>query len=120
MTKYVCIEDKVITSILDYKPNAPATVSVYEINDQDYEKIQNRTHYFDVAMRKIMSVPEQTRNIYEQQDNNIKHQTFLNSTDWMVLRHIREKALGTPTSLTEDKYLQLEQQRAYAAASIVK
>jgi predicted nucleotidyltransferase len=44
---------------------------------------------------------------------------FLNSTDWQILRHIRQKALAITTTLTDTQYLELEQQRQAAAARIV-
>lgn len=45
---------------------------------------------------------------------------FLASTDWMILRHLRQKALSQKTSLTEAEYLQLEQERANVASRVVK
>jgi hypothetical protein len=44
---------------------------------------------------------------------------FLKTTDWKVLRHIRQKSLGIPTSLTESQYLDLERLRDAAASRIV-
>lgn len=41
-------------------------------------------------------------------------------TDWQVLRHIRQKALGVRTSLTEEEYLALELQRQDASTKIQK
>ena len=43
---------------------------------------------------------------------------FLNSTDWKIMRHIREQALGLETSLTDKEYLELENKRQEAAKSI--
>jgi hypothetical protein len=45
---------------------------------------------------------------------------FLAASDFKVLRHIRQKALEQELSLSEEDYLALEQQRADAAARIVK
>jgi hypothetical protein len=55
-----------------------------------------------------------------QEQTNQQALTFLASTDWKVLRHIRQKALGETTSLTEEEYLALELQRSQAAASVVR
>lgn len=52
--------------------------------------------------------------------NNVVLHQFLNSTDWKVLRHIRELALNQPTSLSHEQYIELEQARAEAAAKIVQ
>jgi hypothetical protein len=51
---------------------------------------------------------------------NAVEREFLRSTDWQILRHIRQKSLNQTTSLTEDQYLTLEQQRADAAGVEVR
>lgn len=116
---YVCIEDNIVASILNYQPNVPETVVVVEITDDEYKTLEDQTHYFDVVDNLIKPVPSQ-----ELENKQIEHQNglireSLNQTDWKVLRHIREKALGIPTSLTETEYLVLEQQRQSAAQRIV-
>lgn len=45
---------------------------------------------------------------------------FLAETDYKVLRHIRQKALGQQLTLTEEEYLNLEQQRSDAANKVIK
>ena len=55
----------------------------------------------------------------EQDRLNGIEREFLNSTDWKIMRHIRQKALNVATSLTDVEYLELEQQRQAAAARIV-
>lgn len=46
------------------------------------------------------------------QEIRAKRDGLLTSTDWLVLRHIREKALSYPeTTLSEEQYLELEQYR---------
>jgi hypothetical protein len=44
----------------------------------------------------------------------------LAETDYKVLRHLRQKALGQELSLSEEEYLALEQERSDAAARIVR
>jgi len=56
----------------------------------------------------------------EQEKTNAEAQAFLDSTDFKVLRHIRQKSLGQQLSLSEDEYLALEQERSDAAERIVK
>lgn len=47
------------------------------------------------------------------QEVRAKRDGLLTSTDWLVLRHIREKALSYPeTTLSEEQYLELEQYRS--------
>lgn len=117
---YVCIEDNKIISILNYVPSVPNTVSVVTITDDQHQQLLNQTHVFDIASRQVVPVATNVLNQRTLDVQNAQEREFLNSTDWKVLRHIREKALGNPTSLTESEYLNLERQRAAAAARIVE
>lgn len=116
---YVCIENNVVSSILNYEPNVPNTVSIVTITDNQLEQIKNETHRFDVSTRSVVPVDASVTAAKAREVSNAVEQEFLRSTDWKVLRHIRQKALGVPTSLTEQQYLALEQQRAAAAARIL-
>lgn len=116
---YVCIENNIIVSILNYSPNVPTSVVVYEITDDQANQITAQTHYFDIPSKTVKAV---SASVTEQKAKDLANgleREFLNSTDWKVLRHIRQKALNVPTSLTESQYLELEQQRQAAAARIV-
>ena len=55
---YVCIENKQVTSIVNYKPNVPSTVNVVEISNEEYQGIQDTTHYFDVSAGRVKPVPQ--------------------------------------------------------------
>lgn len=44
---------------------------------------------------------------------------FLNETDYKVIRHLGQKALGINTSMTEQEYLELEQQRQEARDKVL-
>jgi hypothetical protein len=116
---YVCIEDNKVISVLNYSPNVPNTVRVVEIIDAAHDQLQAGTHRFDIATSSVLPISVAESNAKEAQQRNIVDLEFLRSTDWKVLRHIRQKALGVPTSLTEEEYLSLEQQRQAAAARIV-
>lgn len=116
---YVCIENNVVSSILNYEPNVPNTVSIVTITDNQLEQIKNETHRFDVSTRSVIPVDPSVTAAKAREVTNAVEQEYLRSTDWKVLRHIRQKALGVPTSLTEQQYLALEQQRAAAAARIL-
>jgi uncharacterized protein (UPF0276 family) len=116
---YVCIENNLIISILNYEPASPSSVNVVEITDDDYDKISKQTHYFNIDTNKVEA---HHASVFEQKENELKnaeHREFLNNTDWKVLRHIREKALGITTTLSEEQYLDLENKRKIAAESIV-
>lgn len=119
---YICLENNKIVSHLNYKPNAPEDIKVIEITDEENDLLEKQTHYFDINTKKIIKYTNKELNqfkiIDELKENNIKNQSFLNSTDWKIMRHIREQALGLETSLTDKEYLELENKRQEAAKSI--
>jgi predicted esterase YcpF (UPF0227 family) len=115
---YVCIENNRITSILNYQPSVPSSVEVVEIADEQHEQIIADTHKFDIATKQVVVNPDYSVESNEQELANAVEREFLRSTDWQILRHIRQKALNQTTSLTEEEYLTLEQQRADAAGRI--
>ena len=116
---YVCIENNLVVSVLSYQPNVPSSVAVVEITDSQAEQLRAQTHNFDVASRTIVAVAADVAVQQAQELANGLEREFLNSTDWKILRHIRQKALNITTSLTDAEYLQLEQQRQDAAARII-
>lgn len=116
---FVCIENNLVTTILSYEPNVPDTVEIVKITAEEYAAINDRTHYFDVETKTVKSLPSEELAKKTQEQANAVHREFLNSTDWKVLRHLRQKALGIATTLTEDEYLDLENQRQNAANNII-
>lgn len=117
---YICVENNIVTSILNYKPNVPNSVILVEISDDQYALLENNSHTFDPITLKLVKRDDSFFDAKEIEKTNAVKQEYLRSTDWMILRHVRETALGLDTSLSEDKYLQLEQKRQDVAASIVK
>lgn len=117
---YVCIEKSIIISILNYEPNVPATVSVFEITDEEYEDIKDQTKYFDVSLKKIVSSPDSVLEEKEKQQKNAIEREFLDSTDWIVLRHLRQKYLELTSSLSEEEFKKLEMQRHEASLKIIE
>jgi hypothetical protein len=115
---YVCIEDDRVVNVLDYEPAVPATVTVVIINNSDYTLLTSRSHYFDIPTSTVLPYSAEVISARGQEQLNKTHQQLLKDTDWQVLRHIRQKALGVPTSLSEAEYLDLELQRDQAAKSI--
>ena len=115
---YICIENELVISILNYQPSVPETVSVVEISDEEYRLIETQTYYFNVSEMKILPISEQEIEKKQQEKDNVEPREFLNSTDWMVLRHLRQRTLGVSTSLTEQQFLDLEQRRDQAATKI--
>lgn len=122
---YQCIEHGQITGVYNYEPNVPESVTVIEISDQEYDLVYvKKTHKIDLEKLKVVSLPESVllQNLTAAQIIKVNKENlrYLKSTDWMILRHLREKTLDQSSSLTEEEYLQLEQKRADAAAAIVK
>jgi hypothetical protein len=115
---YICIEDDRVISVLDYAPSVPDTVVVKEIDLLDFERLTARTHYFDIPTMSVMMYSTEVLDRRSQSDLNKEYEKLLSSTDWKVMRHIREKALRIPTSLSEDEYFDLEVQRHDAANKI--
>ena len=116
---YVCVENGNVVSILNYQPSVPSTVTVTTITDEQHKLLENRTHRFDPASKTVISAPSDELTAIETQKTNAADLEFLRSTDWKVLRHIRQKALNIPTSLTDAEYTALEQERQTAASRIV-
>ncbi len=116
---YVCIENNNVVSVLNYMPNVPSSVTVIEITDEQHNQITAETHKFDVATKTVIVNPDYSNSAKEQEKKNAVEREFLRNTDWKVLRHIRQKALGQSTTLSEAEYLELEQQRAAAANRIL-
>lgn len=115
---YICIENEQVISTLDYEPNVPDTVTVVKILDSEFSKIKDRTHYFDVKSMSVIDLDTDMIRIVNSQEERSANLQFLQSTDWKVLRHIRQLALGVPTTLTNDEYLALESERNIAATKI--
>jgi len=116
---YVCIENNLVIGIQNYEPSVPSSVTVVTITDEQNKQILDQTHRFDVSTKTVVPVDSAIISQREQEKLNAVEREFLNSTDWKVLRHMRQKALGITTTLTEQQYIELEQQRQAAAARIV-
>jgi hypothetical protein len=116
---YVCIENNAISSILNYEPSVPNTVEVVTISDDDGKRLHNQTHIFDLNSKTVVPIDAAITAQKEQDRLNGIEREFLNSTDWKILRHLRQKTLGIPTSLTDLEFLTLEEQRQLAASRIV-
>jgi hypothetical protein len=72
------------------------------------------------SMEELEALQESVQSKMDQEAINKEALAYLAASDFKVLRHIRQKALGQELSLSDEQYLALEQQRADAAARIVK
>lgn len=122
MMNYVCIEEGRVIGVFSYKPNTPDSVTVVEISDEQAKGVEEKTHFFDLETLSVKPRPqaELDKEVADKdlEAKNSEFREFLNSTDWKVMRHIRQQALGIPTTLSEEEYVTLEQERQNAANSI--
>lgn len=68
----------------------------------------------------FMATIEENKEAGIQLEANNEAEMYLTLTDWKVMRHIREKALNRPTTLSEEEYINLELERERQADSIIK
>ena len=115
---YVCIEDNAVTSILSYKPEVPRGIEVVEISDENMGLLEGGKYTFDIGSKSVVLKPASELQAEADAKANVQHLEFLRSTDWKVLRHTREKALGISTTLSDAEYLALEQERENAAKAV--
>ena len=113
---YVCIEEGRVCSVLNYKPNVPKSTIIREITDSDYVTLTTGQGMYDVKAGVVVKDSPKT---VENKETSDSARTFLTSTDWKVLRHIREKQLKIPTSLSDQEYNNLEKERQ-ARANLIK
>jgi len=116
---YICIENNRIVGIQNYEPQVPPTVSVCQVSDEQYELLKVGSHIFDIETRQISANINFSVEKLEIDKKNSVEREYLNSTDWMILRHLRQKTLGIDTSLTEDQFRDLEITRQEAALRII-
>lgn len=122
---YYLLHDTLLSSIsiINYAPNAPAEINVYPITEVEKLGMDANTHYFDVTTHTVQPRPAEILQAEAAAKAielaNAGYRVFLDSTDWQVLRHIRQQSLGITTSLTQQEYLDLENQRHQAALSVI-
>jgi hypothetical protein len=112
-----------ITGTISEQPAVVSPDTIYQyISDENLYLIGSKNHYFDFSTMQYELLSalmiEKNNELHMQLKNNNKNKKFLNITDWQILRHIRQIALNIETSLTQEEYLELEQQRSDAAANI--
>lgn len=115
---YVCVEEGRVVNIVNYAPEVPKSMTVYPISDEEYSAIIFDTHYFDVGLGKVEQIPKHVAEHRQKFLAKKNGRAYLEETDWMVLRHIREKALDLPTTLTQEAYIALETERHEVAKGV--
>ena len=115
---YYCVENNQICSVSNYEPNVPESVSVYQVPDDIHDRIQAKDWWFNVESRQAEPLPTRVAAQLDADKTRQEKLTFLASTDWKILRHLRQKALNMETTLAEHEYLDLEFQRERTARSV--
>lgn len=111
MIKYVLVEEGRVIAVIDYMPNTPDTVTVYQIPKEDHDSIMSQTHFFNPVSGKVEPVDVGVTNRRLAIAARDSGKAYLQETDWIVLRHIREIALKLPTTLSDEEYVALETKR---------
>lgn len=115
---HVCVENNRVISIINYNPEVPDGVTVYTISNEEHGALLVGTHYFDTDQGKVLEIPSALAKHRQDFLAKSNGRGYLTDTDWIVLRHIREKTLSLPTSLTEEEYLDLERKRHEVAKGL--
>lgn len=85
-----------------------------EISPSQYE-----TQTVNVPAEYTVVIEDITEKLSQERSNN-NAQSFLDSTDWKVLRHRDQQELGIATSLTGEEFQELLRQRQMAREVIIK
>lgn len=78
-------------------------------NEYNFEQADNEDGFI------LLSETEKTKTLEEIQAEALQ---FLNNTDWLVIRHQDQINAGAETSLNQEQYLELFQQRQIARSLI--
>lgn len=101
------------------KTTAPEHVVQLECSDDDQQKILSGLYEFDASELRVVQKSVDALSKITTQKSNAEKSHYLSSTDWKILRHLREKTLQAKTSMTEEEFIALEQERQSIAKSIV-
>lgn len=122
---YLLIENEKLVGVCDYEPN---------VGDDDIQVI---TYSGNIPRERIIYVDgkvadmdnyvfingkyvKKTRAIENLLNTNDEAKHYLNDTDWLVIRHRDQLALGQTTSLTNEQYLDLLTKRQAARERVVE
>jgi hypothetical protein len=98
---------------------SPGTVIFHEATEdtEAYEEVSEAV-FEVVATEYVVEIVDVSAEVSQQAINQAALK-YLSETDWMVLRHLRQKALNLPTTLSDADFLLLEQERQNKANSII-
>jgi len=56
---YYCLENDAVCAVLEYLPNAPSSMVVVEVSEDQKQKIDAKTHWFDPKTRTVRAFTKQ-------------------------------------------------------------
>ena len=121
---YLLIENEKLVGVCDYEPNVgddDIQVVAYSGNIPRERiiyvdgKVADMNNYVFINGKYI----KKTRAIENLLNTNDEAKHYLNDTDWLVITHRDQLALGQSTSLTNEQYLDLLTKRQAARERVV-
>ena len=122
---YLLIENEKLVGVCDYEPNVGGDdihVITYSGNIPRERiiyvdgKVADMNNYVFINGKYV----KKTRAIENLLNTNDESKKYLNDTDWLVIRHRDQLALGQTTSLTNEQYLDLLTKRQAARERVVE
>lgn len=122
---YLLIENEKLVGVCDYEPNVgddDIKVVAYSGNIPRERiiyvdgKVADMNNYVFINGKYV----KKTRAIENLLNTNDESKKYLNDTDWLVIRHRDQLALGQTTSLTNEQYLDLLTKRQAARERVVE
>ena len=122
---YLLIENDKCVGVCDYEPNVGndnIQVITYSGNIPQERliyvdgKVADMNNYTFINGKYV----KKTKAIEKLLNTNDEAKHYLNDTDWLVIRHRDQLALGQTTSLTNEQYLDLLTKRQAARERVVE
>lgn len=122
---YLLIENEELVGVCDYEPNTgedDIKVIKYSGNIPPERilyldgKIVDSNDYVFVNNKYV----KKTKAVTELLNTNAEAKTYLEDTDWLVIRHRDQLAMNQQTSLTDAQYLDLLNKRQAARERVVE
>ena len=122
---YLLIENDICVGVCDYEPNVGndnIQVITYSGNIPQERliyvdgKVADMNNYTFINGKYV----KKTKAIENLLNTNDEAKHYLNDTDWLVIRHRDQLALGQTTSLTSEQYLDLLAKRQAARERVVE
>ena len=121
---YLLIKNETLLSVCNYEPNIDSD----DIRIVKYSgkipfdriiyidgKIRDKDNYIDINGKYILK----TKTLETQLNNNQASRQYLKNSDWLVIRHRDQLALGIKTTLSDEEYLNILKKRQLERERVV-